>query len=180
MSSPTLRRRNRFSLFVTIWLMAIWLLLFGEVTPLVVLGGVIVVLGVQFLFPLPHTGFFRHVRPWHTVVLIARFLWDMVLAATHVAKVVLTGQKYRCSVVRIDLRSRSEIIIAITAAMTNLVPGTIVVEIKRGEGIIYLHVFDIDDQGGHEGVRATTRGQEGRALKAFASKEELEQLGVEL
>jgi len=94
--------------------------------------------------------------------------------------VVLTGQKYRCSVVRIDLRSRSEIIIAITAAMTNLVPGTIVVEIKRGEGIIYLHVFDIDDQGGHEGVRATTRGQEGRALKAFASKEELEQLGVEL
>lgn len=184
MSTPTtipkLKKRQRFSWFMTIWLMVIWLLLFGDVTPLIVLGGIIVVLAVQFLFPLPHTGFFRNVRPWHTTVLVARFLWDMVLAATHVAKVVVTGQEYRCSVVRINLRSRSEIIIAITAAMTNLVPGTIVVDIKRIEGIFYLHVFDIDNQGGHEGVLATTRAQEERALKAFASKEELEELGVEL
>lgn len=180
MSTTYMKRRNRVSWFVTIWLMVIWLLLFANLEPLTIIGGLIVVLGVQLLFPLPHTGFFRHVRPWQTTILVTRFLYDMVLAAVHVAKVVVTGQEYRCSIVRIDLRSKSEIIIAITAAMTNLVPGTVVVQILRQESIIYLHVFDIDNQGGPDGVRETTRAQEARALKAFASKEELEELGVEL
>lgn len=180
MSQAYISKRNRFSWFVTIWLMVIWLLLFANLKPLTIIGGLIVVLGVQLLFPLPHTGFFKYVRPWQTTKLVARFLYDMVLAALHVAKVVLTGEKYRCSIVRIDLRSRSDIIIAITAAMTNLVPGTIVVQVLRQEGIIYLHVFDIDDQGGPDGVRESTRAQEARVLKAFASRAELEELGVEL
>ncbi|MDO5049963.1 MAG: Na+/H+ antiporter subunit E [Actinomycetaceae bacterium] len=175
-----IKKRNRISVFVTIWLMVIWILLFGNVTPLIVIGGLILVLAVQLMFPLPHTGFFRHMRPWHTVVLTTRFIWDLVLSAIHVATVVVTGRSYDCSIVRIDLKSRSDIIIAITAAMTNLVPGTIVVKMNRREGVIHLHVFDIEHQGGVEGVRRTTRGQEERVLRAFASKEELIKLGVTL
>lgn len=169
---------RRVSLFVTIWLLIIWLLLFGHLDPLTILGGIIVSFAVQLVFPLPHSGFIRNIHPWHTLILAIRFLWDMVRAAMHVAIVVVTGRRYRCSIVRIPLRSDDEIIVAIVAAMTNLVPGTIVVSIDRDRSIIYLHVFDIDAQGGPEGVRATTQGQELRVLRAFGSPAELKKRGI--
>ncbi|MDO5719684.1 MAG: Na+/H+ antiporter subunit E [Actinomycetaceae bacterium] len=174
------RGGRRISLFVTTWLFAIWLLLFANLNALTIIGGIIVALGVQLLFPLPHSGFIRNIHPWHTTILALRFLWDMVLAAVHVAVIVVTGRSYRCSLVRIPLRSDDEIIVAIVVAMTNLVPGTIVVSIDRDKSIIYLHVFDIDAQGGPDGVRATTRGQELRVLRAFGSREELKNRGITL
>ena len=64
--------------------------------------------------------------------------------------------------------------------MINLVPGTIVVELKRREGIIYLHVFDLEAQGGVEGVRAASLAQEERVLKALASAQTLDTVGVKL
>ncbi|MDO5034996.1 MAG: Na+/H+ antiporter subunit E [Actinomycetaceae bacterium] len=167
---------TRFSWFMTLWLILVWILIFGKITPLVVLSGVLVALAVELIFPLPHTGFFANVRIHHAIVLGIVFVKDMIVAALHVAKVVLTGQKYRCGVVRVDLRNRSELTIAITAAMINLVPGTIVVEMRRVEGTLYLHVFDIDNQGGVEGVRAASLAQEARVLKAIAPREALGQL----
>ena len=101
-------------------------------------------------------------------------------AAVHVASVVVTGRDYECGVVRIDLRSSADITMAVTAAMINLVPGTIVVELKRREGIIYLHVFDLEAQGGVEGVRAASLAQEERVLKALASAQTLDTVGVKL
>ncbi|MDO5729864.1 MAG: Na+/H+ antiporter subunit E [Actinomycetaceae bacterium] len=172
------RSGRRISLFVTIWLLVIWLLLFGQIDALTVIGGLLVSFTVQLVFPLPHSGFIRNIHPWHTIILATRFLWDMVRAAIHVAVIVITGRRYRCSIVRIPLRCDDEIIVAIVAAMTNLVPGTIVVSIDRDRSIIYLHVFDIDAQGGPEGVRATTQGQELRVLRAFGSPEELKKRGV--
>ena len=173
-------RVRRISGFVTIWLLAVWLLLFGQITPLIVVGGLIVVLGVQALFPMPHTDFFRHVRPWPTIILAAHFLRDMVAAALHVSKIVLSGRPYECAVVGVDLRSDSEIILAITATMTNLIPGTIVVEILRDETVLYLHVLDVEGQRGAQAVRQSVLAQEVRALRAFCTREELDNLEVEL
>lgn len=171
---------RRFSVLMTVWLLIVWIPLFGEFTPLVVISGIIVVLAIELIFPLPHAQFFRVVRPKHAVVLAAVFLKDMVEAALAVARVVITGRPYQCAIVRVDLRSREDITMAITGAMINLVPGTIVVETRRTEGVIYLHVFDIENQGGPEGVRKAALEQEERVLKTICSRESLDNLGVEL
>lgn len=169
-------RGARFSVFLSIWLFAVWLFLFHQITWLTVLSGIVVSVAVQAVFPLPRSGFFKRVRPWPTIVLIARFLWDMMLSAIMVATVVLTGRAYRCSIVKVDLRSGRDIVLAIVAAMTNLVPGTVVVSLDQENSNLYLHVFDIDAQGGPEGINEMTRGQEERVIRALGTRQEIEQV----
>lgn len=171
---------KRLSLSMTLWLLVLWTLLFASFDPLVLLSGLLVALFIQLIFPLPRSRFFANFRLRQGLILAGVFLVDMVKAAVHVASVVVTGRDYECGVVRIDLRSSADITMAVTAAMINLVPGTIVVELKRREGVIYLHVFDLEAQGGVEGVRAASLAQEERVLKALASAQTLETVGVKL
>lgn len=158
----------RFSVLITAWLTGFWMLLFAQMNFLTVTSGLIVALVVQLLFPLPHSGAIRRLHPGAFAELCVRFGWDMVRAAIHVATVVITGRNYRCAIVRVPLREADEYTIAIVAAMTNLVPGTIVTHIDRSHAYLYLHVFDIAWQGGAQGVIHSTLAQEERVLRALA------------
>ncbi|MDO5722375.1 MAG: Na+/H+ antiporter subunit E [Actinomycetaceae bacterium] len=158
---------KRLSRGLTVWLTALWMLMFASFTWLSFLSGVLVAVAVQLIFPLPRAR--NRVKPqlFATVWLAVRFVADMVRAAVHIAIVVATGRKFRCSIVRVDLNSREEIVLAIVAAMTNLVPGTIVVSIDRAHSRMYLHVFDLAWHGGVDAVRQAGIEQEQRVLKAL-------------
>lgn len=169
---------RRFSVLLTVWLVLVWLLVFGRFDLVTVLGGLLVALATQLLFPLPHHRRMWHVRPWHLTVLAARFLSDMMRAGVQVAWVAVSGAAHRDAILRCELRSRDPVYVTVLAAMTSLIPGSIVVQIDAERGYMYLHSFDIDRHGGIEELRRATRNQELRILLAFATRDELDAAGL--
>lgn len=171
--------RGRVSPVLTLWLVLVWVMVFGSLSWLTVLGGLLVALAVQVAFPLPHASPRWHWRVWPMVVLVVRFVRDMVAAGLEVAWLVLSGRHTHTGIVRVELRSGDPVHMTIVSAMTSLVPGTIVVRVARLAGVIYLHVLDVDRQGGPEGVRRAVLGQEARVLRAVAPDALLRDVGMD-
>ncbi|QPK81177.1 Na+/H+ antiporter subunit E [Schaalia sp. ZJ405] len=161
---------SRISPALSVWLLIVWLLVFNSVSPLTIVSGILVSLGVQILFPMPRVGTRWPVRVISVMILLARFLWDALMSGLHVAWIVLAGKEPTTGIVRVDLHSNDPVHVTILSAMTSLIPGTIVVHIDRTSGRMYLHVLDLDGAGGPEGVRDQTERQEARILRALAPR----------
>ena len=65
-----------------------------------------------------------------------------------------------------------------TAQITTLVPGSVVVEAIRSNGMLYVHFIDVEFQGGIEAMRHGVLATEARVMRALASDEELERAGI--
>lgn len=171
------RRRLRASWGMLLWLAVVWVLLWGDLSLANVLGGIAVALAVTTLTPLPRTPFDGRFRPWGVVRLLVRFARDVVVASGQVAWRAITGRPLRGAVIRVRLRSHSDVYLSLTAGMTSLVPGSIVIEAHRFTGTLYVHVFDIDMEGGLDVAHRSVLAQEERVLRAFASDVELREAG---
>ncbi len=163
---------------MTLWLTLIWVAVFGSISPVVVVSGILLALAVQALFPLPSQKGLWHLRPWYFLILLFRFIWDLIRAGLQVSAVVLWRGAHDDGIIRCDLRSGNPVYMTIVAAMTSMIPGTIVVEANKHEKALYLHCLDIEHQGGVEGVREATWAQEARVLRAVAPTKVLKEAGL--
>lgn len=154
-------------------LTVIWVLLWGAVTPTIVVGGVLAALLVVTVFPFPTAPWTWVVRPWPTLVLTVRFLWDLVRASVEVSWfAVRPSGPPPSALLRIDLRSRSELLMTITSELVCLVPGSLLVELDSEEGAIYLHVMSAATGEDIEAFRQSVLEQERRVVRAFAPRAE--------
>ena len=155
------------------WLALVWVLLWGDVSWANVLAGLGVGLGVTLLFRMAPIDFHGRLHPWALVVLVARFLLDLVRASAEVSWLALRpGFTPRGAVIEVQLRSHSDLYLTLTAELVSLVPGSLVVEANRLTGRLYLHVLDLAHSGGAAAVREHVLTQETRVLRALASHEE--------
>lgn len=176
---------RRISIFITLCLWGLWVLLFASFDLLTIVSGFIVSLLVQIAFPLPHSGYFRRIRLLPALWLIAYFVWEVVLAAwvisLQVFRVVFAklgfGSPERAQmdakVIVVPLQCAEDIVLSTTAAMINLIPGTIVLELDTAPAALTLHVFDLERQGGEAAVIKAVQAQEARVLRCFANWEKL-------
>lgn len=151
------------------------MLLFASFDPLTIIGGVFIALAVQIFLPLPHSGFFRRLRVLPFLFLMLMFLRDVVLATWLVTKAVLATLLARLrglpapvgegAVVVVPLKCAQDIVLAMTAGLINLVPGTIVLEVDAQAAELTLHVFDLEASGFEAGVVAATQAQEARIMR---------------
>ena len=65
-------------------LVLIWMALWGSVSIVVIIIGIAVSAAVVLLFPLPTMHFRFGLHPWRMIQLLARFLWDVVVASVQV------------------------------------------------------------------------------------------------
>ena len=164
---PRLARR-RISPGSVVWLTAVWVLLWGVPTPLTVVGGLLVAVTVLLLFPLPRVQVSMVVRPTATVVLLARFFWDLVRASLEVSWLaVARGPTTRGAVMDIELAGDEELLQTITAEMVALVPGTVVIDLELHERLLTLHALDVTNLRQAQTVRRRVLAQEARVLRAF-------------
>jgi multicomponent Na+:H+ antiporter subunit E len=179
MTAPTRRRRGwpRASWGMLVWLTAVWVLLWGDITVANAVAGLGVALLVTTVAPLPRAPFDGRFRPWGVVRLVVRFAWDVLVASAQIAWLALRGRQPRGAVIRVRLRGHADSYLAATAGMTSLVPGSIVVEAHRLTGTLYIHVFDVALAGGLEQAHRTVMAQEERILRAFASDDQLTDAG---
>ncbi len=163
------RRRGRVAWGSVLWLTAVWVLLWGGVpTPVTIVGGVLVALAVLVLFPLPRVQVRLVVRPLATVVLLARFLYDLVVASLEVAWIVIArGPTTRGAVMDIEMAGDTELLQTITAEMVALVPGTVVIDLEPHQRLLTVHALDVSTLRQAQAVRRRVLAQEARVLRAF-------------
>lgn len=164
------RRPSRFRAVqpgVVTWLTVLWLLLWGEVTPMLVVGGVLVAALVCVVFPLPALRMHLRLRPIALAWLLLRFAYDVLVASWQVTKVVLRRRQVSNAIVEIQLRTPSDFVLTVVGEMLTLVPGSVLIEARRATHTIFMHVFDVDDEAAARAFRETALEQEKRVVRAF-------------
>ena len=162
-----------------IWLTAAWVMLWGELSLGNVVAGVAVAALVTMVLPLPAIEFHGRIHLIAGTRLVVRFAIDLLRASFQVAMLALSPSRVPLgAVIRVHLRSESDLYLTLTAELSTLVPGSLVVEANRQTGLLYLHVLDAAVLGGVEKIRANTLEIEERVMRALASDSELEAAGV--
>lgn len=161
------RRVPRVQVGVVGWLTLLWLVLWRDITPLLVIGGVLVAILVQLVFPLPPLRMHLRPRPVGVAVLLLVFVRDVVVASWQVIRIVLRRRPVTNAVVAIQLRTPSDFVLTIVGEMLTLIPGSVLVEARRASHTLYMHVLDVDDEQDVEEFRALALAQERRVLRAF-------------
>ncbi|MCG5215785.1 Na+/H+ antiporter subunit E [Streptosporangium sp. KLBMP 9127] len=156
-----------------IGLAAIWVLMWGNLSVANVLSGVLVAVLITWLTRLPRVGGDARIAPWGCVRLLGWFLADMVISSSRVAwQAVRPGPPPVCAVIAVTLRSRSDLTMTVTALTLSAVPGSLVVEVRRSAGILYLHVLGVDREHDLEHTRLGVLALEARVIRAIGSGEE--------
>ncbi|QAY69346.1 Na+/H+ antiporter subunit E [Xylanimonas protaetiae] len=160
-------------------LSGLWMLLWATFAWGTFVAGLVLGVVVVAVLPLPPVGVDAAFRPGRVAVLAGRFVGDLVVASFQVAWTALRpGPQPRGGVVSVPLRPAPDVLFAMTAVLSSLVPGSLVVEVDTRTAVLYLHVLDLDAAGGVAGVRAQTLHLEERVLRAFAARGDLVRAGL--
>lgn len=162
-------------LWAVLVLCLVWIMLWGTITPLNVAGGLLVGIIVVTVFPFPPVNLRGRFRPLRMLILVLRFLADMVMASFQVAwAAIRPAAPPRSALIEVQLISRSDLLEVITGELVSLVPGTLLIELDAANGRMWLHVLDGSTQRKVELARRRAREQEHRVIAAFGSPEEYE------
>lgn len=155
-------------------LTVVWALLWGAFTPLVLVGGALVALLVTSVFPFPAVPRTGRFRPWPAVVLVVVFLVEMLVASVQVAWIAIRpAAPPRSAVIRVDMVTRSELLLTLTVELVSLVPGSLLIELDSEHGHAWLHLLDGSTPAKIEQARARALAQERRVIAALGSDAEL-------
>lgn len=154
-------------------LTVLWLLLWGDVTPLLVLGGVLVSMLAVLVFPFPPGLWDGRFRLWPFVILLLRFIGDLVVSSVQVAWVAVRPRPVgRSAVVRVQLCTRSELVLALTGELISLIPGSLLIELDAETSTLWLH--ELDGEQNLSDVVDRVLAQERRVIAALGTREEYE------
>ncbi|MEV0940143.1 Na+/H+ antiporter subunit E [Micromonospora wenchangensis] len=179
-TSPPRLGRRRDQLIALGWLVVVWNLLWGNFSPANLLAGLLVGGAVLVFFPLPPVSFGGRLRPRALLRLAGVFVVELVSASIHVAAIaVRPGFRPRGAIIGVRLRVRTDLNLALTAELLSLVPGTLIVEVDRDAGVLYVHVLDVRSPADLTGSRDRILAVEERVVRAVGSAAELRQLTTE-
>ncbi|MFL0565058.1 Na+/H+ antiporter subunit E [Microbacterium sp. 179-I 1D1 NHS] len=158
-----------------LWLVALWMLLWGQFTVLAFLTGVVVAVFVTSVFRLPPVELSGRLNPWWLVVFTLQFLGAVVKGSLVVAwQVVRPGRQPGVSVVAVPLVTDDDLIMAHVGVTASLIPGSLVLETDRDRRILYLHVLGASTDAEVEQQRRMVQRWEARLVRAVGSRAQLE------
>lgn len=160
-------------------LTVVWVLFWGDLSLANVLSGAILGLGIVLVFPLPPVAFTGRLRPLGLARLVGALLVDLVRASIRIAVRAVAPGPMRNAIIRVELRTRSDLYLTLTAQLVSVVPGSNVVDIRREESLMYLHVLDVRSPADLDRARRDARVAEARVLRAFGSDDEVAELNAE-
>ena len=170
-----LRRVLLHQIPLLVWLVVLWMLLWGSFSWLNLVTGAIIALLVTRVFYLPPIQLSGRFNPWWALVFAMRFLYDLFTAAIQVAWLAIDPRRVpHSSVVAVPLRSRSDLIMTLVSIAISLVPGSLVVEADRLRAVLYVHVLNTRTAGDVDAARSSVLAVERRIVRALGSKEELQ------
>jgi multicomponent Na+:H+ antiporter subunit E len=169
--------RRRPQLRMSIMTAVIWVLLWGDLSLANLVSGFLLGLLITWVFPLPPIDFHGRFRLWPHTKLIAILLFDLVRSSFVVAAQAFHfGHTMRNAVVRVDLKTHSDLYLTLTSELVSLVPGSLVMEARRQESVVYLHVMDVRSDADIANARRKVLQAEERVVRSFGSDDEVASL----
>ena len=172
--------RRRPQLRMSIMTAVIWVLLWGDLSLANLVSGFLLGLLITWVFPLPPIDFHGRFRLWPHTKLIAILLLDLVRSSFVVAAQAFHfGHTMRNAVVRVDLKTHSDLYLTLTSELVSLVPGSLVMEARRHESVLYVHVMDVRSDADIATARGKVLEAEERVVRSFGSDDEVAALREE-
>ena len=177
--APAPAHRLRHQLPLLVWLVLVWILLWGTWSWANLLSGIVVAVAVTSLLPLPPVVGGVQVHGVRLLRLLGYFLVDLVVSAAQVAWLTVRPRGIsRSAILKVPLRTDSDLLLTIVAETVTLVPGSIVIDLDREEKTRILHVLNVDDESDVEKRRASVLAQEERVVRALGSDRDIAALGT--
>lgn len=130
--------------WVLCWLILVWMLLWGDVSVANAVSGLAVALGITLLLPLPAVPVEGRLHPLSLMRLALTITYYLVQSSVQVAWLaVRPGPPPLTAVLRVQLRVKSDLVLALVVNAINLIPGAIVLEIDQTRRMLYVHVLDV-------------------------------------
>jgi multicomponent Na+:H+ antiporter subunit E len=168
-----IRGRWRDRCLAALGLTVIWMLLWGSFTPLTFVGGLVIAAVVLTVFPLPAVTYAGRIHPLGTLRFAGRFLLDMVVASFQVVALAFRfGHEPRSAIVAVTLRAPSDLGLTMTAEALSLVPGSLIVDVDRKRGVLYVHVLNVASAEEADQFKQDVLALERRIVRAFGSPAE--------
>lgn len=161
--------RGRLTLIVG--LLLLWIVLWGSVSPVVLLFGVLVATGAALLCPVPTTHLVL-IRPWRLLAFAARTAAHLIGSGATVAwEAVRHGPRTRSAVVAVPLQMDTDRLVRGAVQLTGLSPGSLVLEIDRERRVLYVHSLPVWDAAEAEKRRSEVLAAESAILRAFGNSD---------
>ncbi|MFP7833981.1 Na+/H+ antiporter subunit E [Marisediminicola sp. LYQ134] len=158
-------------------LVALWMLLWGSVSWLNLVTGIVLALVVTRVFYLPPVELSGRFNVLWFVWYLARFLVELVGASFQIALKAFDLKGVRGNaVIGVNLRTRSDFILTLTAINLSLIPGSLVVETDRERSVLYLHVFNTKSAADADAMHGRALEIEERLVRIFGSKVDVERI----
>ena len=158
-----------------VWLIALWMLLWGQFTVLAALTGFVVAVFVTRVFRLPPVELSGRVNLWYGAVFIVMFCLALVRGSLLVAWQTLNPTRYPgTAVIAVPLRTDDDLIMAHVGVTASLIPGSLIIDVDRDRRVLYLHVIGVSSEQDVENQRRAVQGWEARIVRAVGSRAQLE------
>ena len=167
-------------LVLLLWLAAVWVALWGSVTPANVLGGLavaLVLLAVPTRAAAPQPAGTRgRVRPLGLLRVAVVVAGELVRASLQVVVLVLRPRsQLRQAVVAVPVTGASDALLTLVANAISLTPGTLTLEVDRERRVLYVHVLQVGDgPDAVDRVRRDIAVLEGYAVRALSGSTALD------
>ena len=183
MSTSAVRRQARNSLRaelpLILWLVVVWGALWGDWSPGNLVFGLLLALLVTRTLVLPPVRLSGRFNVVHFVLFVVTFVWQVAKASIHVFRVALVqGPRVHNAVLRVPLRQNNDLLMTAVGHTMALIPGSLVVEVDRENGILYFHVLDVSTPEQAESFRRSVLSTEAAWIRIMGSRDDLALLPV--
>lgn len=163
-----------------LWLVVVWGALWGDWRLGNLVFGLILAFMVTRALSLPPVGLSGRFNVIHFAVFVVSFIWQVATASFHVFKVALAqGPNVQNAVVGVKLRQNNDLLMTAVGHTMALIPGSLVIEVDRGSGILYFHVLDVANKEQAEIFRKSALRVEAAWIRIMGSKKDLRALKQE-
>ncbi|MBM7416362.1 Na+/H+ antiporter subunit E [Rhodococcoides corynebacterioides] len=150
------------------WLTGVWVLLWGNLSPANVLGGIVVGLFVMTVLALPRVPVEGRVHPLSVVRLVVVLVYYAAQSSVQVAwAAIRPGPPPVNAVLRYPVEIKSDLVLTFMVDALNMVPGTMVLDIDREDRVLYIHVLDVGKPDAVDQFRTIVRTYESAFIAAF-------------
>lgn len=157
-------------------LVALWMLLWGELSWGSFVIGLVVALVVTTVFYLPPVELSGRFNLFWLAVFLVIFAGQVAAGSVVVAARAFGPPIKRNAIIAVPLRTSSDVIMTMTAIVVTLIPGSVVIDIDRNNAVLYIHVFAQKDAAAVERFRAGVYVTERRIVRAIGSKADMERI----
>ncbi|MGP4025383.1 Na+/H+ antiporter subunit E [Actinomadura sp. 3N407] len=166
-------RRAGSRLAMGVWLLGIWLLLWGRVDALTVIGGGIAVAAAYAASRLPAVPLVRRIRPLRVVEAVLEFSWDLLASSVVIGWHALYRPGHvRGAIIDVEMRSRSDLILLAVTNSISLRPGTILIDLDAERTVLRIHAVPVRGPQEADSMRDGVVRTEERLMRAFVTWED--------